>query len=140
MHELPDHALRWLRDRHQAVLVTVRADGRPQTSNVAVTFDGSTARISVTQDRAKTRNLRRDPRAVLHVLGEHFGQYAGLSGIARLGPVSVVPGDQPGRDLLALYESIRGRHDDPDEFFRAMVAERRMLLTFHTDAMTSWGI
>jgi PPOX class probable F420-dependent enzyme len=136
----PEHVLRWLSGRHQAVLVTVRADGSPQTSNVAVTFTGAVAHVSVTDDRAKTRNLRRDPRAVLHVLGGGFGQYASLAADAEPGPVSTAAGDQAGRRLLELYESIRGPHDDPDEFLRAMVTERRLVLTLRIRSAVTWGI
>jgi uncharacterized protein len=135
-----DSLVHWLRDRHQAVLVTLRADGSPQSSNVVVAFDGSTARVSVTADRAKTRNLRRDPRGLLHVLGDSFGQYAAIAVRAELGPQSTVAGDAAGHDLLRLYETIAGRaHPDRDDFFSAMVAERRLVLTLHALSATSWG-
>ena len=47
------------------VLVTVKRDGRPQLSNVSYFFDprALTIAVSVAEPRAKTRNLRRDPRA-----------------------------------------------------------------------------
>jgi PPOX class probable F420-dependent enzyme len=127
---LDDGLVRWLSDRHQAVLVTLRADGSPQSSNVAVVFRGSTGYVSVTATRAKTRNLRRDPRAVLHVLGGSFGQYAALAVRAHLGPASTRPSDAAGQDLLGLYETITGQpHPNREEFYHAMVAERRLLLT-----------
>ena len=46
----------------RGVLTTLKRDGRPQQSVVAHAFDpaGATLRISVTDGRAKTRNLR-DP-------------------------------------------------------------------------------
>ena len=82
---LYDALVRWLSGRRQAVLVMLRADGSPQSSNVAVVFRGSTGYVSVTATRAMTRNLRRDPRAVLHVLGGSFGQYAApVRGIRRM--------------------------------------------------------
>jgi PPOX class probable F420-dependent enzyme len=138
---LDDALVRWLSDRHQAVLVTLRADGSPQSSNVAVVFRGSTGYVSVTATRAKTRNLRRDPRAVLHVLGGSFGQYAALAVRASLGPVSTRPSDAAGQDLLRLYETITGQpHPDPEEFFHAMVAERRLLLTLTAESATTWGL
>ena len=114
---------------HQAVLVTLRRDGSPQTSNVAFTLADGVARISVTDDRAKTRNLRRDPRCVLHVLGDTFWEYASLPAVASLSAVTANPGDEVGRELLEVYEAITGTsHPDPDEFFAAMVAERRLVL------------
>lgn len=138
---LDDALVRWLSGRHQAVLVTLRADGSPQSSNVAVAFRGPTAHISVTATRAKTRNLRRDPRAVLHVLGGSFGQYAALAVRAHLGPASTRPADAAGQDLLRLYEAITGQpHPDPEEFYHAMVAERRLLLTLIPESATTWGV
>jgi PPOX class probable F420-dependent enzyme len=113
----------------QAVLVTLRRDGSPQTSNVAFTLADGVARVSVTDDRAKTRNLRRDPRCVLHVLGSTFWEYASYPARASLSAVTAEPGDAVGRELLEVYETITGSpHPDPDEFFAAMVAERRLVL------------
>lgn len=53
----------------EAVLATIRRDGRPQLSNVMYTWDAQSrmARVSTTATRAKARNLRRDPRATLYV-------------------------------------------------------------------------
>ena len=81
-----DAAQSFLADRHQGVLVTLRADGRPQSSNIAFNFADGVARISVTDGRAKTKNLRRDPRAVLHVTGESFYQYVSATGDRRAEP------------------------------------------------------
>ncbi len=130
MAGLTDAARAWLIGRTRAVLITTRADGSPQSSNVLAAFDGTAFRVSVTADRAKTRNLARDPRAVVHVLGDDFWAYASASCEATLGAVTTAPGDDAGRALLETYEAIRGeRHDNPDEFFAAMVGERRLVLT-----------
>ncbi|MGZ6804770.1 MAG: PPOX class F420-dependent oxidoreductase, partial [Nocardioidaceae bacterium] len=78
---------------------------------------------------AKTHNLRRDPRAVLHVLGETFWEYAAVRVTAELGAVTTTPGDAAGQELLALYERLSGSaHPDPQEFLAAMVAEQRLVL------------
>lgn len=118
----------WVASRTQAVLVTLRADGSPQTSNVLYDGTGGVVRVSVTAGRAKTHNLRRDPRAVLHVLGETFWEYAAVRVTAGLGAVTTEPGDAAGRELLELYERLSGPHPDPQEFFAAMVAEQRLVL------------
>jgi PPOX class probable F420-dependent enzyme len=118
----------WLQTRHQAVLATARRDGTPQTSNVGFGFDGVTAQISVTATRAKVANMRRHPSVVLHVLGDTFWQYAAIACTSVLGPVSAAPGDQAGRDLLALYERVAHTpHPDAEEFYEAMVAEQRLV-------------
>lgn len=131
----------WLTGRHTAVLVTLKADGSPQTSNVVFAYDGTVARVSVTADRAKTRNLRRDPRAVLHVLGDDFGTYASVSVEASLGEISTVEGDPAGVELLAVYEAVSGaQHPDPQEFYAAMVAERRLVVTLTLLSAVAWGL
>jgi len=60
--------------QNRGVLVTLRKDGWPQLSNVTYGWDGETQtiRISTTDDRAKTANLRRDPRASFHVTTGDF--------------------------------------------------------------------
>jgi PPOX class probable F420-dependent enzyme len=140
MSELTEPARAWLASHHQVVLVTIRADGSPQSSNVMAAFEGETFRVSVTADRAKTRNLERDPRAVAHVLGDNFWSYASVTCIATLGPVTEQPGDEAGRDLLALHDVLSSSpHSDPEEFFTAMVAERRLVLTLEARSIVGSG-
>ena len=51
------------------MLATIKRDGRPQLSNVAYHFDPRAVaiQVSITEPLAKTRNLRRDPRAAIVV-------------------------------------------------------------------------
>jgi PPOX class probable F420-dependent enzyme len=133
--------LAWLAERHQAVLVTLRADGSPQSSNLSYALVDSLAKVSLTEDRAKTRNLRRDPRAVLHVLGDSFWQYQSVRATAELSPVTTTPGDAVGRELLEVYEAIAGQpHPDPQEFFQAMVDEHRLVLTLTPISSVGFGL
>ncbi|HSA40693.1 MAG TPA: TIGR03618 family F420-dependent PPOX class oxidoreductase, partial [Mycobacterium sp.] len=68
------------------VLATVKRDGRPQLSNVSYHFDppSLTISVSVTEPRAKTRNLRRDPRASILVAADDGWAYAVAEGDAVL--------------------------------------------------------
>lgn len=127
----PAEADRFLADRHRGVLVTLKADGRPQLSNVVYAVLDGRVRVSVTEDRAKTRNLRRDPRVSLHATSDDFWTYVVAEGVATLSPVAAAPDDGTALALLRLYQAVRGEtHPDPDEFGRAMVAERRLELSF----------
>ena len=130
----------FLRSHHQAVLVTIRRDGSPQTSNLSYLFDGETMRVSVTDARAKVANIRRDPRVVVHVLGDNFWTYASVQGEASLSEVTTEPGDAPGRALLEIYNGIAGPHPDDDEFLRDMVAQGRLVLTVHPTRVVSPGL
>ncbi len=105
-------ALAFARDSKQGVLATIRANGRPQLSNIMfVPGDGHTLLISVTDDRAKTVNLRRDPRASLYVLGHTFWQYVVIEATAELSPVAADPHDATVDALIAYYP--RGRASTP---------------------------
>jgi len=140
---LPPDVARWLAEHHRVVLVTLRRDGSSQSSNVAATFDPGTAtfRISVTDDRAKTRNVRRDPRVVVHVLGDDFWSYCSVSGEVTLSEVTTEPGDATGRELLEVYNAIAAEpHPDPDEFFAAMVAEKRLVLRVRATSYAASGL
>jgi hypothetical protein len=84
--------------------------------------------ISLTEDRAKTRNLRRDPRATLHVNTADMSAWAAIETTGELSPVTREPGDATGRALGELYRDIAGHeHPDWDEYYRALLDERRLL-------------
>ena len=129
--ELSD-ALDFARDHRNGMLLTIKGSGRPQSSNIAyVVGDDDVIRISVTDGRAKTANLRRDPRASLHVNRDDFWAYAVIEADVTLLPVAESPDDAPGDALGDYYRALAGEHDDWDEYRRAMVADRRLLLELH---------
>lgn len=70
------------------VLVTLKADGRPQLSNVNHAYypDERTVRVSITERRAKTRNMRRGPRVSYHVTSGDRWTYTVVEGTADLTP------------------------------------------------------
>lgn len=121
-------ALAFVRDHDRGVLVTIRKDGRPQLSNIVyVPDDDDGIGISVTESRAKTRNLRRDPRASLHVTRADFFAYVVLEGTVALSPVAADPDDPVVDGLADMYRRARGEHPDWAEFRQAMVDEGRVL-------------
>ncbi len=111
----------------RGVLATHRISGRPQMTNVNYGIIDDVIRVSVTADRFKTRNMRRDPRASLHVTSVDFRSWAVVDCDVELGPVALQPGDRGLADLTALYRAIRGEHPDWDEYAQAMVTERRLV-------------
>src|SRR5829696_72518 len=127
MHLAP--ALEFARPRRQGVLTTQKRDGRPQLSNISYHLgDDDVVRISVTDGRAKTANLRRDSRASLHVTRDDFYAYVVLECDATLTPVAQSPDDPTVEQLVEYYRAVAGEHDDWDEYRRAMVADRRLML------------
>jgi PPOX class probable F420-dependent enzyme len=137
MTEAPTHEalLDLLRTRRMGVLVTLKRDGRPQLSNVAYAYDdvSHVIRVAVTDERAKTRNLRRDPRASLHVTADDFLAYVVAEGSVELTPVASDPGDQTVEELIEVYRAFRGADPDSEEFRAAMVAGRRMVVRLHVE-------
>ena len=124
-----DRALDYTRSNRRCVLVTLKADGRPQSSNVMHWTDADgVVRISLTDSRAKTRNLRRDPRVSLHIVADDFWSYVVLEGLADLSPVAISPDDATCDELVAYYRAVSGEHGDWDEYRRAMIADQRLVL------------
>jgi PPOX class probable F420-dependent enzyme len=128
---MEDRLLALLASHHGGVLTTLKRDGRPQLSNVSYTFDPERRliRISVTDDRAKTRNLRRDPRASFYVCTPDFRAYAVAEGLAELSPVAAAPDDATVTELVDVYRSIAGDHPDWAEYREAMVKDKRLVVS-----------
>jgi PPOX class probable F420-dependent enzyme len=116
--------------RKHGVLTTIRANGRPQLSNILyIPGDDGLLRISITGSRAKTTNMRRDPRVSLYVLGDNFFQYVVLEGTAELSPVAADPHDDTVEQLIAYYRAGNGEHPDWDDYRASMVADGRLICT-----------
>lgn len=114
---------------HNGVLVTLKRDGRPQLSNITfvVGRDGI-IRISVTDGRAKTSNIKRDPRVSLYVSRPDFWAYMVIEGDAELSATAAAPDDATVDELVDVYRSAKGEHPDWEEYRRAMVADRRLVV------------
>jgi uncharacterized protein len=126
-----DKLLALIKGNSLGVLATIKRDGRPQLSNVSYHFDPRelVIRVSITEPRAKTRNLRRDPRASILVDSDDGWSYAVAEGTAELTPPAAAPDDATVEALIALYRNIAGEHSDWDEYRQAMVTDRRVVLT-----------
>lgn len=124
----------------RGVLSTLRRDGRPQISAVGHTYDAQTRviRISVTDDRAKTRNLRRDPRASYFVSAPDLNAYLVLDADVELLAVATDPHDEAADELVDVYRRISGEHPDWEEFRAAMVADRRLVLKLSVGHAYGW--
>jgi PPOX class probable F420-dependent enzyme len=119
-------------EHSHGVLTTIKKDGRPQLSVVGYAFDAESARvrISVTNTRAKVRNLRRDPRLSLFITTPQARPYVVLEGTAELTEVAADPHDAATDALVELYRTQAGEHPDWEEYRAAMVADQRLVLGF----------
>ena len=119
-------------------LITLKRDGRPQASVVIHIWDEDTRsiRVSLTDDRAKTRNLRRDPRASYHVVAPDLRAWAVGEGFAELTPPAADPHDATVEALVALYRTLAGEHPDWDEYRAAMLKQGKCLIRITPER---WG-
>ena len=123
----------FVRPRHHLVLITRRQDGSPQSSPVTGGVDEhGRVVVSTYPERAKARNLRRDPRCSVLVLSDDFGgawvQVDGTAEVIDL-PESVEP-------FVDYYRAISGEHPDWDEYRQAMVDQGKSLIRV---TLTRWG-
>jgi PPOX class probable F420-dependent enzyme len=130
MTETPFDPRTLLAESRLGVLATIKADGRPQLSPVTPSYDREAERlyVSMTEGRAKTANLRRDPRAALEVTSPDGWAWATAEGTVTL----VGPGTDPyGPEVEALvdyYRRAAGEHPDWEEYRSVMVSDRRVLM------------
>jgi PPOX class probable F420-dependent enzyme len=121
--------------QRQGVLVTLRKDGWPQLSNVNYAWypEEQTIKISTTDDRAKTSNLRRDPRASFHVTSGDFWSYVVVDGRAELSAVARDTHDAAVAELIDLYRAVQGEHPDWADYRAAMVRDRRLVVRLRAE-------
>ncbi len=124
---------RFIAPRHRAILMTTRADGRPQASPVTCGLDGAgRIVISTYPERAKARNVRRDPRVSVCVVSDEWnGPWVQVDGTAEVLdlPESVEP-------LVEYFRCISGEHPDWDEYREAMRKQGKSLIRV---TIVAWG-
>jgi len=111
-------------------LITLRTDGRPQSSDVHHGVLGATITFSVLPTRAKVFNVGRDNRVVYHISNSAEGSYLSFDGTAEVTP-GATSVDDPVQDvLIGSYRSVAKKdHPDWDEFREAMVTQQRRVIT-----------
>ncbi|MFD6562669.1 PPOX class F420-dependent oxidoreductase [Micromonospora profundi] len=128
-----DTLLDFLRTRHRVVLMTTRADGRPQSSPVSAGVDAEGRLvISTYPERAKVANIRRDPRVSACVLSDDWdGPWVQVDGTAE-----VLDLPEALEPLVEYFRSISGEHPDWDDYRAAMVRQGKSLIRV---TIETWG-
>lgn len=122
---MDDKVREFLEKHHGAIQATTRADGSPHQARIGVGLMDGKLWSSSTQDRVRTKHLRRDPRCSLLVLGSDAWHWLGLD--CR---VTILDGEDAPQLNLALYRALAGEPDDPEEYLEAMVKEKRVIYEF----------
>jgi PPOX class probable F420-dependent enzyme len=137
--EFDDKARAFLAKNHSAGMVTLRVDGTAHVVRVGVALVDGKLWSSGTQDRARTRHLRRDPRSTLFVFDQAGYGYLGIEA-----QVSILEGPDVPAQSVQLFRTMQagmqfqtpgnlmwnGKEISPDEFRRAMIDERRLIYEF----------
>ncbi|MEV4754672.1 PPOX class F420-dependent oxidoreductase [Micromonospora sp. NPDC049559] len=125
--------LDFLAQRHRAVLLTTRPDGRPQSSPVTCGVDpAGRIVVSTYPERAKVTNIRRDPRVSACVLSDEWnGPWVQVDGTAE-----VLDLPEALEPLVEYFRGISGEHPDWDEYRQAMVRQGKCLIRL---SIESWG-
>ena len=131
-----EQALTWAAGRRHAVLITLRRDGRAQSSDIVYAVIDGQVKISVTHDRAKTRNIERDARVVLHLTDPPSWSYISIDATAELSAITRATDDAAADELVEVYRAVAGEHEDWPEFRRSMVADGRCVIRLTPHAAT----
>ena len=123
----------FIRPRHQAVLVTGRADGSPQMSPVSCGLDTEgRIVISTYPQRVKARNARRNPRVSVLVLSDEWND----AWVQADGTAEVLDMPEALEPLVDYFRCISGEHPDWDEYRQAMRDQNKSLIRITIDR---WG-
>ncbi|WP_280400074.1 PPOX class F420-dependent oxidoreductase [Nocardia carnea] len=119
-----------LAESRLGILATIKSDGLPQLSPVTPYYDrdADVIYVSMTEGRAKTVNLRRDPRAALEVTRADGWAWATAEGSVTLTGPGTDPHGPEVEALVDYYRAAAGEHPDWDEYRSVMVSDRRVLM------------
>lgn len=124
-------ALEWAGQRKHATMITLRKDGRAQSSDVVYVLDDGVFVVSLTESRAKTKNMRRDNRVVFHLSAPDQWSYLSFDGTVEMTDATTSVDDAVNDELVQYYEDISGGpHPNWDEYRNAMVDEGRLIARF----------
>ena len=140
--QLDDKALAFLEKNRSAAMTTLRRDGSPHTVRIGLALVDGRLLSSGTQDRVRTKHLRRDPRCSLFVFDAAFS-YLVLDTT-----VTILEGPESIDDSVRMFRLTQGRPTGPlqwfggelpeAEFRTTLIDEGRLLYEF--DVVKSYGL
>jgi PPOX class probable F420-dependent enzyme len=124
---LTDAQRQFLSQNHNGALTTFRRNGAAQMSIVTCGLYGDGVAFTTTADRAKLRNLRRNPRCTILVGTDDWRNFLVLEGEARLVGVESSTPDEYRDTLRDVFRTAAGQeHPNWPEYDQAMRDDRRL--------------
>lgn len=110
--------------QRMGVLATLKRNGYPHLTTMAHTWSEPERiiRISSVSGRIKVLHLQRDPRAAFYVTSPDYMAFAVAECDAEVSLPSTAPGDEVGRELLAMRPAVPP--EDEAAFLKNMVADQ----------------
>ena len=119
----------FLAANHNAVCTTFRRNGAAQLSIVTSGLYEGGAAFTTTADRAKHRNLARDPRCTLLVSHADWRPFLVLEGNATVLSQDNTPAEELRVAFREVFRAAAGKeHPNWDEYDRVMVEDRRVIV------------
>lgn len=123
---LEDNLKKFVAENRRGVLSTFRRDGSAQMSIITCGPLQDGVAFTTTEDRAKLKNLRRNPQCSLLVARENWSAYVVLQGHARLLSADNSDPDALRLALRDVYRTAAAtEHPNWEEYDQAMVEQRR---------------
>ncbi len=140
--EFDDKARAFLDKNHSAGMVTLRSDGTPHVVRIGVALVDGKLWSSGTQDRVRTKRLRRDPRCTLFVFDP------GFAWLSLETSVTILDRPDAAHLNLRLFRHMQDKASGPlqwfggelseDEFLRTMADQGRLIYEF--EVHKSYGL
>jgi PPOX class probable F420-dependent enzyme len=124
---LSDSDLAFLQDNHSAAMITRGADGMPKVARCGVLLVDGKLWSSGTEDRVRTRRLRRDPRCTIYVHAE------GFAWLALECTATILDGPDAPQLSLQLFRQMQGRPTGPLSWFGGTLDEEEFLQTMRDE-------
>jgi PPOX class probable F420-dependent enzyme len=119
-------AQKFLADHHRGVLVARKRDGWPQITLVTPVLDPEGRVILHSRaDAFKVRNIRRDPKVSLLVMGEDF---SGSKYVQVHGTAEIIPQPEAMDLLIYWHRQARGEHPNWQEYREKMKTEDQVAI------------
>jgi uncharacterized pyridoxamine 5'-phosphate oxidase family protein len=119
--ELSEHDRQFLEDHRSAAMITLARDGTAKVARIGLALVDGKVWSSATQERVRTRRLRRDPRCTLYVHDDAH------SWLALETTVTILDGPDAPALNLRLFRQMQGAPTGPITFFGSEYTEAEFL-------------